>query len=63
MKITTKSPCLLTSDIVQKIKEQPIYFNGLDNYYWFFDFKYQGAWISSVSINSALNEIEVEIRW
>ena len=47
--------------IQDEINKQQIFFNDLDAKHWFFDFKINDLWISSVEINNELTKCTIEI--
>lgn len=59
MKITSKQK--LSPKMIEEIKKQRIFWSDDRRCHFFFDFKCQGKWISSVKINNELTEIEVEV--
>lgn len=59
MKITSRQP--LTPEMIEAIKSHTIFWSDDRLCHWFFDFKFQGKWISSRRINNELTEIEVEV--
>ena len=62
MKITTLKPDqVLTEHMKEEIQKQIIFWSDDRLCHWFFDFKCDGFWISSWSINNELTEIVVNI--
>lgn len=59
MTITSKQE--LTPEMIEAIKEQTIFWSDGRMCHWFFDFKCEGLWISSIHINNELTEIDVDI--
>ena len=43
------------NEILKAIAKQPLFFNDLTSEHWFFDFKIDNLWISSIKINNANN--------
>lgn len=60
MKVTTREGNI-TPEIIDQIREQPIYWSDDRNEHWFFDFKINDKWVSSVRINNELTEIIVDV--
>ena len=59
MRVTSKQP--LTPEMIEAIKNQIIFWSDDRLCHWFFNFKFQDKWISSIRINNELTEIEVEV--
>lgn len=60
MKVTAREGSL-TPEIIDQVQEQSIYWSDDRNEHWFFDFKVNDKWVSSVSINNELTEIIVDV--
>lgn len=52
---------ILTPEIAQKVKEQPIFWSDDRNEHYFFDFKEGENWVSSVRINNELTQATVDV--
>jgi len=62
IKITTlKDDQELTEHMKEEIMKQRIFWSDDRMCHWFFDFKCDGFWISSWSINNELTEVCVDI--
>ena len=59
MTITSKQE--LTPEMIKAIEKRPIFWSNTRSYHWFFDFEFNGLWISSKHINNELTEIDVEV--
>ena len=46
--------------IAEAAMRRPIYFNELEFYHWFFDFKHEGRWIGSLEIDSSGMALRVD---
>jgi len=48
-------------EIKREVLQQNIFFSDANNDHYFYDFKVGNLWVSSVSINNELTEIEISI--
>ena len=60
MKVTARNGNL-NNEIIKSVQEQPIYWSDDRNEHWFFDFKLNGKWVSSVEINNELTECKIDV--
>ena len=51
----------ITSEMIEAIENQPIYWSDDRRCHWFFDFKFDEKWVSSKYINNELTQIHVTI--
>ncbi len=58
---TTSKTSLNVQDIVNVIRTRTIYFNDLTSEHWFFDFKLDNLWISSLNISNDFKNVNIEI--
>ena len=47
--------------IAEKVVEQNLFFCDRGSYHWFFDFKIEDMWVSSIRINNELTKFSVEV--
>ena len=51
----------LSPKIIESVNNQVIYWSDDRNLHWFFDYKLDGKWISSININNELTHCKIEI--
>lgn len=64
MRVTIRNsnaPLLIREEAKLEAENQDIYFNDIDSYSWFFDFKYRGYWVSSVDIANDHSYMVIDI--
>lgn len=58
---TEGSKHLMTTEIKDEVMKQDIFFNDVDSYHWFFDFKVGDVWVSSKYISNDFKECVIEL--
>jgi len=58
---TDEQSPLLTKEIMDEINKQAIFWSDDRMCHWFFDFQYEGLWVSAWNINNELTECCVDL--